>query len=184
MTGKTITLTRQTFVLKVMSLFLQWVPHIYASLYIAVCCEMMFLNYLKERKEQDNRVGRCWVHLMPWTHQKYIYSWNSSQWKQTRLAGRLVYNQGYKEWSTWSQVGRVEKQSDWDPHPWKREGCHSFRDPHQGVKSSSHITGTPAMRSNTRQRSPLSWFENSCKKAKLQMDWKYPDALTCSLRPP
>ena len=32
---------------------------------------------------QDGKVKGCWIHLFPWTHEKYIYTWNNTHWKLT-----------------------------------------------------------------------------------------------------
>ena len=52
-------------------------------------------------------------------------------------------------------------------------GYHGLRDPPWGVRGSTYILGTPALRPNIRKTSPLSWFENQqdllegCKKPRL-----------------
>ena len=32
---------------------------------------------------QDSRVKGCWIHLFPWTHEKYIHTCNNAHWKLT-----------------------------------------------------------------------------------------------------
>lgn len=94
-----------------------------------------------------------------------------------RWTERLLYNQGCKERSTGSKVER--QKSDWvRTHALTRRHrkggrYHGQGDSPWGVRGSSHMLGTSALRSDTRTMSPLSWFENQwdkqedCKKPRL-----------------
>ena len=81
-----------------------------------------------------------------------------------RLAERLFYNQGCKERYTRGMIGKEEKQSHRDPHPSRGHrrggGYNGLGDTLWGARGSSHLLGTPALGSDTRKMSPLSWFEN------------------------
>lgn len=105
--------------------------------------------------------------------------WINPQEKQTRLAKRLFYHGSCKERSTWSCVGKEEKQSGQDLHPSRghrrKRGYHRVRDPPWGVRGSSYILGTPGPGFDTRMMSLLNWFENHwdlqehCTKARLHL---------------
>lgn len=71
------------------------------------------------------------------------------------LAKQVFYNQDYKERSTWSLLGREEKQFDWG----RRRGYPKL-DPPWGVRGSNHILRTSGLRSITKKTNHCSQFEN------------------------
>lgn len=83
-------------------------------------------NNREESKWRSNFGGRCWAHLSPWTHQKYMCTHVGQFSLQTtwRLAGRLSYNQSCMERPTQNQVGW--RKSNWvrtyDPSRRDRRG--------------------------------------------------------------
>lgn len=57
--------------------------------------------------DQGGRVRECRVHLPKQTHRNYIFMWNNSHWKQTKLT-ILLHNQGCMKDSC-NHIGREEK---------------------------------------------------------------------------
>lgn len=79
-----------------------------------------------------------------------------------RLVERLFYNRGCKERSTQNWLRKEERKSGQDLCSW--EGTQKMdymgTDPSWGMRNLSHILYIPALWSDTRNISPLSWFEN------------------------
>lgn len=79
-----------------------------------------------------------------------------------RQAERLFYNQSCKERSTQSQVGKEKRSGGPVPLEGTRrgEGHHWLGDLPWGIRGLDHRLGTPALGSDTRKISHLSWLEN------------------------
>ena len=77
-----------------------------------------FLN--EQRKERPGWWSRrMQAHFLPWTHQKYIYMWNNSHWKQTRELQKDSCTTKAVRKIHVNQGGREKKRSGQDLCPWE-----------------------------------------------------------------
>ena len=93
------------------------------------------------RQDKDGGLKECGAHLPPWIHQKCIYIWNDSHWKQktsrTRIQSRTYERQIH------NQIERGGKWLDQDlPVPlggdWGENYDYMGRDSPWGVSTSSY----------------------------------------------
>lgn len=123
----------------------------------------MKITHKTSSGDQDGRVGGHQAHLLPRTHQNYVYMQSNFHWKPTRdwqkdsTTTKSVNKRSIQSW-----VGREEKLSDQDPYPeegtQKRRGIlQMWRSSLESEQFKSHI-GHPSP--DKRKTHPLGWFEN------------------------